>query len=854
LPAYFKAFQSHEEQEGLTRAVFKSGLKVVVEEYPSAPLVAVVTCVRFNGADGVDAKLVARFIGQPFRESVASSGGFSEVKTRFREILFGSLVPADKILDSLESHVDLFSPRTYDTDVLKFLAGGVERERKSRTSSITKREALVEEYFLEAENGVIRFPSQEQYLEFHRTHFQPSNVIIAVSGSGRSEQVLSELVELLAEKKLDKVARQKIGQESEENLTANFSYHHLRGEIEKPLILMGFTVPGRGHRDYPALKLLEYVLGEGNSALLNSSHDDEGSNAFLAQASLEELPSGELFLVTLVSEPTDVDMAEVRTLALIEALKQVDLPPVLLDRAKALMLTDYYESLSQLDRRAYSLVFAEVAGEVKARNRIPQILVGVSAADLKSVLKKYFTRERLKIVEFFPADAEERTFSKEAFQETLGILVPGEVRNQISVTEIFRSDEESPRFKPPKFEPSYSEKALKRTSILRGPEIYVKEEHSMPLVHLGFFFPGGRINEVTSTAGITRLMLQAIVRNYVRRGGLLAAGRLEALGVRLSPVVRPDFFGIQAIVLSPQLSDGVWELLRWLRAPEIEEVDVELARADLLRRLVLEPRDKMFESARKSIYGDHPYGFSLGQISTNLKAFSAASVIDWKAKYLDRLNPHILALGDVQGTAFITDLVSELSDRRYRVGTASEREVPMADDPTTAYKVIPEPELGRAIMVFPGPEEGSDFAEMLDVALELLGNPNGLLTTSLTNERRLVDRVHLLRESGVGGGAVFIEVNTAPESLDEGVKEIRKQLNQFSEQAVTESVFLDNLVRRLTEHHYRRQVRADYILEIMRSVLAEEPIDYGERYILNVRQLRMGEIAFAVQRFLGEDQ
>jgi len=111
----------------------------------------------------------------------------------------------------------------------------------------------------------------------------------------------------------------------------------------------------------------------------------------------------------------------------------------------------------------------------------------------------------------------------------------------------------------------------------------------------------------------------------------------------------------------------------------------------------------------------------------------------------------------------------------------------------------------------------------------------------------------LTRESGVGGGAIFIELSTSPGALDEGVKEIRQQLNRFSEKSVSEADFFDSLVVRLSEHHYRRQVRADYILEIMRSVLAEEPIDYGQRYILNVRQLRMGEIALAVQLYLGED-
>jgi hypothetical protein len=156
-------------------------------------------------------------------------------------------------------------------------------------------------------------------------------------------------------------------------------------------------------------------------------------------------------------------------------------------------------------------------------------------------------------------------------------------------------------------------------------------------------------------------------------------------------------------------------------------------------------------------------------------------------------------------------------------------------------------------MVFPGPEEGSDFAEMLDVGMGILGGPKGLLTQRLSRERRLLNDLRFKRESGIAGGAVFLEISASPESLDENVKAVRRSLSQFSEKSVPEPLFFDCLVARLSEHHFRRQVRADYLLEIMRSVLAGEPADYGERYILNVRQLRIGEIVLAVQRYLGEN-
>ena len=37
-----------------------------------------------------------------------------------------------------------------------------------------------------------------------------------------------------------------------------------------------------------------------------------------------------------------------------------------------------------------------------------------------------------------------------------------------------------------------------------------------------------------------------------------------------------------------------------------EEIDVELARSELLRQMTLEQPDRLVEKAKRSIYGDHP--------------------------------------------------------------------------------------------------------------------------------------------------------------------------------------------------------------------------------------------------------
>ena len=121
------------------------------------------------------------------------------MQTGISESIFASVIPSEKILDALESHVALFTPRSYDAEEMEFLASAIKRSRKHRWKIQPTEEALMQNFFRASETSAGEVPSKEKYREFYRAHYQPGNVIIVASGSGRNEQVLSELVELVSE-------------------------------------------------------------------------------------------------------------------------------------------------------------------------------------------------------------------------------------------------------------------------------------------------------------------------------------------------------------------------------------------------------------------------------------------------------------------------------------------------------------------------------------------------------------------------------------------------------------------------------------------------------------------------------
>src|SRR5262249_35631208 len=143
-----------------------------------------------------------------------------------------------------------------------------------------------------------------------------------------------------------------------------------------------------------------------------------------------------------------------------------------------------------------------------------------------------------------------------------------------------------------KFEPKPMAGTITRPSILRGPEIFIREEHTTPSITVGFFFPGGRLFEDEGNSGITELLLRSMLKGTqepppAKTGHTAAflAMQLELWGGQLTPVVDDDYFGFILTVLSKNVEPSLKLLLEIVRYPKLDPAEVEKEKAALLARI-----------------------------------------------------------------------------------------------------------------------------------------------------------------------------------------------------------------------------------------------------------------------------
>ena len=107
-------------------------------------------------------------------------------------------------------------------------------------------------------------------------------------------------------------------------------------------------------------------------------------------------------------------------------------------------------------------------------------------------------------------------------------------------------------------------------------------------------------------------------------------------------------------------------------------------------------------------------------------------------------------------------------------------------------------------------------------------------------------------KSLVRGGALWLVVDSAEGKLTEAEKLVLDETRNLSDRSVVPFDFRAAQVAAITAWLLRQRDPASFLYDTMEAALAQEPADYGNRYILTVRSLRMGEVEQALQRYTGE--
>jgi zinc protease len=679
---------SLEETPFVTKAVLKNGMTVLINENHDYPVLSMQAFVKAGIFDEPDdspglSSLLAEIVyreksdetaGTPL-ENARMLGGFLTSSIGCRNARFEIAAPAPQWKKALQVQSEALLNDTFDPAEVKQAAGLILEEARERLEnpSVSAYEALLGlgfgstrmEPWTSVLKGDLESVPYEKLAGFYKKMVVPERMMLVISGDVNAFEVLNEAARLYGN--LPATGRR--GSAMPVSLSQEgFRFRGMQGDARDSHLLLGFHTPGAESRDYPALEVLSAVVGLGNGSILAARLRDQKNLIYEGETELSVHPEFGYLTIHVKISPEAVDRCEIAVFTELELLKRKGPDAADMERAWAQLERTYRNRIETASGRAQMLAQFESWGDWKRMDRHISEIRQVRADDVKRVAQKYLRMENCSLVEFLPNAVDNRSRTVESIGNTLkGLLNPAAAQEQNS-----RERETVLAVEIPEGDDSYKfsrvQYPFQIASVLRGPEIYIREDHTTPLIHIGLFFPGGRLAETERNSGITRLMVRMMLRGSQKKSAYRFNRQLEIYGGQLQPVVEDDYFGFYFSILSKNFHAGFNLFMEAVKTPVFDGEAIERQKAliEADRGQYKDWKETIEAAIYPKLFNASPYSRDASGTEESLQGITPESLKDWYDGHIRNRKPVVVIIGDSEGTSLASYFVREFSGSRFQ--------------------------------------------------------------------------------------------------------------------------------------------------------------------------------------------
>ena len=860
-----------EDQGQTTKVVLKNGLTVIVREQHAVPLVSITTHVKagyFDEEDRVGG--ISHVIGHMFfkgtekrpvgeiaRETKAL-GGTLNAYTYYDRTVYYTIVPASNATAALDIQADALWRSSFDPEELKREIEVVlqENNRKLDNPSAVASEKLYATAFTEhrmkrwrigTADG-LRALTRDDIVAYYRKYYRPSNVVLTVVGAVDREKMLAEIVRLYGGQENVPVQRDPSPAEPAQAVTRYASQH---GPMQQSRVAVGFHAPGILSVEARSLEVLAAVLGTGRSSRLNQILRDQKNAISSGSAALQAFRNLGYFEID--AETASPLEAATAILAEVENVKRFGVTGEAVARAKAAIAQAYFGRLETVDGIGDELSYYEALGDWKLSSAYLADIQKVTPQTILDVARKVLVNGNLSVFEYLP-DSMPRSLSDAEYKAAVLDKVDAAVerRNEPELPVVAQIPQQAQSGQGGALVADMAG-TIKKQSILRGPDVYILEDHRLPIVSFGIFYPGGRLYETEKNAGITELMLRSSLRGAGKSDSADIARRLENAGARVQIVNEPDFFGYVVDGLSGQMGQAVQVLIEVLQQPAFAEPQVVSERSLQLARIQSLRDDNYAYPVNlfmQTLFGDASYARPAIGTEAGIGKLTGTDLREWFRNNERQVLPTVFIVGDTRGTALVSPITETLTneDLEPRDIVAMPRLViPRA----TKETVEPVSRQQTALVYgFPGVGRGANDRYALELFSDIVSGLGGRFFDAIREKQGLAYTVRTTNVFNTRGGAVFTYTAFSPEKE----AEVRAALDAEYEKLRKDGVSAEELGKAIEfsigAHDIALQTRGAQVLEYARAVYSGAGVQSVAGYGAAVQAVTGDQLKKAIQQYL----
>lgn len=846
------------------RRTFPNGLTVITREAPGSGVVAVNTWVKagyFHEPDDV-AGMAHLFEHMLFKssknfprveqasEEIAAVGGNLNAGTIYDTTNYYFSVPKEGFRRAMELQFDAIAYPLFDAAELKKEAEVVieESNRKRDNPPAMASELMFATAFEQhrirrwriGSNEVLRNIKRDSLVAFYETLYRPENMIVVISGDVTHDEAARAVSETFAKIPKGKLAKK--GGPAEPPQKA-FRYGQASADLRQGYTDIGFHTPGVGHKDNVALDALASILAGGRSArfFLNVVAPEGAATAEAANYVFEDVGIFEVQASFDEKNRAEVDR---RLLREIERIKAYGPTGFELQLAKNLIESQTILGLQSVLGQAQSLGDAEVNGGYRQLGEELVALQALTPADIARVAKQYLTTDNMTLFHYRAKGTPELTRD-----QALALVKEATA----SATEA-PAAEVAAAASAQATRAARASRAAETSKLSNGATLIVEERAGTPVVTVGAYFRGGRVDENSANAGITRLTAAAMRRGTATRTAEQIDREIEFLGTQIGSDLQRDYFGLSLDVVSRNVRPAVSLLADVVLNPTFpaEGIDEEkhLQKAAIRRSAdsaTARPLQLMYEA----LYRNHPYALPAEGYVTSVDAASVEALRAWWQEHVTADDALIVVIGDIHA-----DDAKQLAEQAF--AKLPKRTAPRAS------AALPLMAQGRADVIeyrdrkqsaisvgFPAVRYTDADYVPLRLLQQITSGLSGTLFSELRGKRSLAYTVFSTVSPSDQGGAYFAYMATDAAKEEDARKGLLSELRRHAQDAFDQSRLARAKSSLAGATKLQRQTNSAHVFEIARDHFLNLGLGFTDRFLADAQKQTVDDVKKAAAKYVG---
>lgn len=683
----------------------------------------------------------------------------------------------------------------------------------------------------------------EDVRKFHETYYRPDNATLIVSGDFDPAQLA-----VWVDKYFGRIARPATEiphvTVTEPPRTKEARFDTTGPNVPLPATAITYLLPPRKSDDTEALRVVEVILGRGESSRMNQSLVYRQQLAANASANANLHDDAGLFELTIITAGgKSAADAEKAALAELDRLKMEPVTAAELDKARNMLLSDVLEARETAEGQAFALGEAAVSfGDPERVNTDIARLQAVPAADVQRAAQKYFTIENRVVIRY------ENGKEEQGGQSNAPKAAPG------TTPEAFTPQETPPTPAAPRpvTFPTPTEKKLPN-----GIRVVVVPRPGTGLVSVSAGVRAGSVFDPVRAAGLADFTASLLARGTKTHTAPQIAETVEALGGSLSSAAGWDGANVNLSSLSSRLGDTLPTFAEVLRSPAFAAEEIERLRSENLDGLAVSLRSPgtlaRFTAARV-VFGDSGYGHSPGGTPETIKALDAREInLFYGSRYQPR-NTVLVFGGDITPDAAFAYAAKYFGDWKVpRIGVLP-APTPAVPQRGGRVVVVDKPDAGQAAVCVARPT-----IRRADKQYAVGRVANGVLgegySSRLNQEVRIKRGLSYGASSGLGARKDSGLFSASTQTRNDAAPEVASLLKAELTRLATEAVAATELVPRkaaLSGNYARALERGAGLVSAVLSLTEYDlPLSSLNDYLPQVQKVTAPQIQRFAAKHLG---